>query len=69
MKKRGPIDDLKCKYQMTAVTFNDTSDRVICAGIDNTVKIYDRRAQKVFFHLGKHIQNQNRDFSFFLGFC
>ena len=42
---------------MTAVTFNDTSDRVICAGIDNTVKIYDRRAQKVFYFIfGKHIQ-------------
>ena len=32
---------------MTAVTFNDTSDQVICAGIDNTVKIYDRRTKKV----------------------
>ena len=36
---------------MTAVTFNDTSDQVICAGIDNCVKIYDRRAQKVIFRL------------------
>ena len=36
---------------MTAVTFNDTSDQVICAGIDNCVKIYDRRAQKVNYQL------------------
>jgi len=53
-RRRGPIDDLKCKYQMTAVTFNDTSDRVICAGIDNTVKIYDRRAQKVSVEMKGH---------------
>lgn len=49
-RRKGPIDDLKCKYQMTAVSFNDTSDQVICAGIDNIVKIYDRRAQKVKFN-------------------
>jgi len=32
---------------MTSVTFNDTSDQVICGGIDNLVKIYDRRTKKV----------------------
>merc|ERR1711935_163623 len=53
-RRRGPIDDLKCKYQMTAVTFNDTSDQVICAGIDNCVKIYDRRAQKVQTEMRGH---------------
>jgi Prp8 binding protein len=53
-RRKGPIDDLRCKYQMTAVSFNDTSDQVICAGIDNIVKIYDRRAQKVQTEMKGH---------------
>jgi Prp8 binding protein len=30
-------------YQVTAVTFNDTAEQVISAGIDNTLKIWDLR--------------------------
>jgi len=53
-RRKGPIDDLKCKYQMTAVSFNDTSDQVICGGIDNTVKIYDRRSKRVTQEMRGH---------------
>merc|ERR1711970_724205 len=39
---------------MTSVTFNDASDQIICGGIDNIVKIYDRRAHKVISTLNGH---------------
>lgn len=53
-RRKGYIDDLKCRYQMTAVTFNDTSDQVICGGIDNVVKIYDRRTKRVSTNMKGH---------------
>ncbi|CBY17997.1 unnamed protein product [Oikopleura dioica] len=53
-RRKGHIDDLKCRYQMTSVTFNDTSDQVICAGIDNVVKIYDRRTKRVCTNMKGH---------------
>lgn len=53
-RRKGHIDSLKCRYQMTAVTFNDTSDQIICGGIDNIVKIYDRRTKKVIQEMKGH---------------
>jgi Prp8 binding protein len=37
----------KFKYQITAISFNNTGDQVFIAGIDNVVKIYDIRKKQV----------------------
>ncbi|TRY72088.1 hypothetical protein TCAL_12366 [Tigriopus californicus] len=42
-RKRNSVQTLNSMYQVTAVTFNDTAEQVISAGIDNQVKIWDLR--------------------------
>ncbi|KAI6205159.1 WD-40 repeat protein [Aphelenchoides besseyi] len=39
-------------YQVTAVTFNDTAERIISAGIDNTLKMWDTRQGLVHTFFG-----------------
>jgi len=38
-RKRSDTVTLNNTYQVTAVTFNDTAEQVISAGIDNDVKV------------------------------
>jgi len=42
-RKRNAVQSLNNMYQVTAVTFNDTTDQIISGGIDNQVKIWDLR--------------------------
>jgi Prp8 binding protein len=42
-RKRSAVQSLNNTYQVTAVTFNDTAENVVSAGIDNQVKIWDLR--------------------------
>ncbi|EFP01456.1 hypothetical protein CRE_23928 [Caenorhabditis remanei] len=42
------------KYQMTAVTFNDSSEEVICGGISNQIKVWDMRRNDVKYTLHGH---------------
>ncbi|VDN20307.1 unnamed protein product [Gongylonema pulchrum] len=39
LRKRDPVATLQNAYQITAVTFNDTTDQVIGGGIDNDLKL------------------------------
>lgn len=38
-RKKTEIHTLDSLYQVTAVTFNDTAEQIISAGIDNDVKV------------------------------
>jgi Prp8 binding protein len=38
-RKREAVTTLQNTYQLTAVTFNDTSEQVVSGGIDNDLKV------------------------------
>ena len=40
---RGAVLSLNSTYQVTAITFGDSSDQIISSGIDNVVKVWDLR--------------------------
>ena len=44
---RNAVHTLQNMYQLTAVTFNDTAEQVIAAGIDNDIKVWDLRDASV----------------------
>lgn len=46
-RKKGQAVTLNNTYQVTAVSFNDTSEQVITGGIDNDIKVNE-------FHLYNH---------------
>lgn len=54
IRKRDPISTLTSKYQITAVTFNDTSEQVIGGGIDNDIKVWDIRRNDVLYIMRGH---------------
>eukprot|EP00331_Platyophrya_macrostoma_P018403 CAMPEP_0176474438 /NCGR_PEP_ID=MMETSP0127-20121128/42980_1 /TAXON_ID=938130 /ORGANISM="Platyophrya macrostoma, Strain WH" /LENGTH=234 /DNA_ID=CAMNT_0017869781 /DNA_START=14 /DNA_END=718 /DNA_ORIENTATION=- len=41
LRTKEAVHSLDCKYQVTAVLFNDTAEKVLTAGIDNQIKIWD----------------------------
>merc|ERR1711894_191334 len=49
-RHRASVVNMNAIYQVTAVSFGDSSDQVVSAGIDNVVKLWDTRkpAQPVF---------------------
>ncbi|XP_061389749.1 U5 small nuclear ribonucleoprotein 40 kDa protein [Musca vetustissima] len=53
-RKKLAAHTLDAPFQVTAVTFNDTSDQVISGGIDNEVKVWDIRKQQVLHSLKGH---------------
>jgi len=53
-RKRSDTVTLNNTYQVTAVTFNDTAEQVISAGIDNDVKVWDLRKNAVVHHMKGH---------------
>uniref|UniRef100_A0A914VXZ9 U5 small nuclear ribonucleoprotein 40 kDa protein n=1 Tax=Plectus sambesii TaxID=2011161 RepID=A0A914VXZ9_9BILA len=53
-RKREAVTTLPNTYQLTAVTFNDTSEQVISGGIDNDLKIWDLRKNDVFLAMRGH---------------
>lgn len=47
-RQKDATHTLQNKYQVTAVTFTDTADRVLSGGIDNDIKLWDlRRGEQV----------------------
>ena len=38
-RKKGCLNTFQCTYQVTAATFNDTAEQIICGGIDNELKV------------------------------
>lgn len=54
-RKRYAVHTLENNtYQVTAVTFNDTAEQVVCGGIDNEIKIWDIRKKEVLYRLSGH---------------
>jgi len=53
-RKRSDTVTLNNTYQVTAVTFNDTAEQVISAGIDNDVKVWDLRKNAVVYQMKGH---------------
>jgi len=53
-RKRTVASSFKDDYQLTAVTFNESSDQVIVGGIENVLKVYDLRKNKVLYTMPGH---------------
>ncbi len=43
LREKEPVHSFEGKYPVTAVTFNDTGDKVFSAGLDNQIKLWDIR--------------------------
>ncbi|KAJ4723763.1 WD40 repeat [Melia azedarach] len=54
MRQRGAIQTFPDKYQITAVSFSDASDKIYTGGIDNDVKVWDLRKGEVTMTLQGH---------------
>nr|TKS05794.1 hypothetical protein D5086_0000129580 [Populus alba] len=51
---KGAIQTFPDKYQITAVSFSDASDKIFTGGIDNDVKVWDIRKGEVTMTLEGH---------------
>ncbi|KAK4268481.1 hypothetical protein QN277_025135 [Acacia crassicarpa] len=54
MRQRGSIQTFPDKYQITAVSFSDASDKIYTGGIDDDVKVWDLRKGEVTMTLQGH---------------
>lgn len=53
-RKRGCAQTFQNIYQVTAVSFNDTSDQILSGGIDNEIKVWDLRKNDVLYKMSGH---------------
>lgn len=53
-RKKGAVETFQNTYQVTAVTFNDTSDQIISGGIDNDLKVWDLRKNDIVYKMRGH---------------
>ena len=52
---RSPVVNMNATYQVTAVSFGDSSDQVASSGIDNIVKVWDtRKPERPVFEMAGH---------------
>lgn len=54
VRKRGQTLTLNNTYQVTSVTFGDTSEQIMSSGIDNDIKIWDMRTNAILYRLRGH---------------
>lgn len=54
VRSRSIASSFKDNYQLTAVTFNESADQVIVGGIENALKVYDLRKNKVLYTMPGH---------------
>ncbi|XP_031481776.1 uncharacterized protein LOC116251570 [Nymphaea colorata] len=54
LRQRGALQTFPDKYQTTAVSFSDASDKIFTGGIDNVVKVWDLRRNEVTMTLQGH---------------
>lgn len=53
-RKRAVVSSFKDDYQLTAVTFNENAEQVIVGGIENVLKVYDLRKNKLLYTMHGH---------------
>lgn len=46
LRMKGCVNEFPSKYQITAVSFNDTAEKVFSSGLDNQIKIWDLRKKE-----------------------
>lgn len=46
LRMKGCVNEFVNKYQITAVSFNDTAEKVFASGLDNQIKIWDLRKKE-----------------------
>ncbi|KAL3279186.1 hypothetical protein HHI36_016699 [Cryptolaemus montrouzieri] len=54
VRKKQSFASLDASYQVTAVSFNDTSEQVFSGGIDNDIKVWDLRKNEVLYTMKGH---------------
>jgi len=54
LRQKGYVHNFENKYQVTAVSFNDTAEKVFSAGLDNQIKVWDLRKKEVEYPLFGH---------------
>eukprot|EP00899_Mesostigma_viride_P010093 jgi/Mesvir1/19085/Mv12838-RA.1 len=55
MRQRACVQTFPDKYQITAVSFSDGSDKIYTGGISNDIKVWDLRRNEVVMSLSGHI--------------
>lgn len=53
-RKRQVSSVIKENYQLTACIFNESADQVIVGGIENLIKVYDLRKNKLLYTMPGH---------------
>lgn len=53
-RKRGSVQTFQEVYQVTAITFNDTAEQIICGSIDGNVKVWDLRKNGILYKMAGH---------------
>lgn len=53
-RRKAPVQTFQNTYQVTAITFNDTSEQIISGGIDNDLKVWDLRKNNVLYKMRGH---------------
>jgi len=53
-RKKDAINKFESTYQVTSVTFNDTSEQILSGGIDNDIKIWDLRKNDIAYKMQGH---------------
>lgn len=53
-RKRAVASVIKEDYQLTTCIFNENADQVIVGGIENLLKVYDLRKNKLLYTMSGH---------------
>lgn len=56
-RRKIAVQNLDTQYQTLAATFNDNTDQVISAGIDNDIKVWDLRKGEVAYCMRGHMDS------------
>lgn len=54
LRKRRSAMSFQSRYQLTAVSFNKTSDQVMVGGIENTINVWDLKRGRMHFEMIGH---------------